>query len=142
LLEVRAIGRAINDALTKRPHALFQSSESSGESMIIHRGLPGSDVFEQFELPDIEVRTWLTAGIYGLAAWLIDLPTLKVVGLFAIVLFATKYHFGRSTLIRGSVAIAFFGVAVWLGAVNPPAQWRSDIRDFYVSLNSHRLASN
>ena len=83
-----------------------------------------SDLIRQ-DLKDhpIDYVPWTNAAVFGGTFYLAGTPGWKCLAVAAIVLTASKIHYGRRTLMRAGVVLLVVGLPVWAGLVPPPSKW-------------------
>jgi hypothetical protein len=74
------------------------------------------------ELGPIDVLPPLNAAVYLAAFSYLGASFWKAACVSAFVFVATKYHYGRRTLIKGGIVAAIVLSPFWLGLVPPPTE--------------------
>jgi len=83
-----------------------------------------SDVVRQdFKDHPIESVAWMNAAVFSTTFYLAGTPGWKSPLVGAIVLNASKIHYGRRTLTRAGVILLVIGLPVWAGLLPPPLKW-------------------
>jgi hypothetical protein len=80
-------------------------------------------VRQDFKDHPIDSVPWMNAAVFGATFYLAGTPGWKSLTAGAIVLTASKIHYGRGTLIRAGVILLVVGLPVWAGLLPPPLKW-------------------
>ncbi|WNV09944.1 hypothetical protein [Tardiphaga sp. 709] len=65
----------------------------------------------------VDPKSWLTSLIYFLGCLQFGVPWWQACIVFLIVLAATRFHFGRRTLIKGGIVVMALTIASWTGVL-------------------------
>ena len=83
-----------------------------------------ADVVRQdFKDHPIDRVPWMNAAVFSVTFYLAGTAGWKSLLVGAIVLTASKIHYGRRTLMRAGVILLLIGLPVWAGLLPPPLKW-------------------
>src|SRR5229473_4054802 len=80
-------------------------------------------VRQDFKDHPIDSVPWMNAAVFGATFYLAGTPGWKSLLVGAIVLTASKKHYGRRTLTRAGVVLLVIGLPIWAGLLPPPTKW-------------------
>ncbi len=80
-------------------------------------------VRQDFKDHPIDNVPWMNAAVFSATFYLAGTPGWKSLLVGAIVLAASKIHYGRRTLMRAGVVLLVIGLPIWAGLLPPPTKW-------------------